>query len=332
MKRKIAKLDIYIQQLQTRLQNKGTSINVKDSDRFAYCANLLAVNGRQSKHANAIWDTGATHHLHWHIGVFTNKHTPVVTSVRGVGSQRMKVSAAGTVNGLHGVLHMPACTQPIISVGAFLDQVGGTLSFSGASCYPSLDGQQILVAKRDEKGLYRTAMTPQEALGITKGTADIHLSTHAQVLRERIHMLHRCLGHVGRERMLQVLKRNNFTNLKTSDLELLTSCDACHSGKIRKANRPKRASRRPTDFGHTITSDSTSKQKIRTRGGKLYANVAVDEATRWSWVKLLAKVKHTHDDAIEPLLTSNALHKLVKILRTDLGSEFRNEPTKRTCI
>ena len=80
--------------------------------------------------------------------------------------------------------------------------------------------------------------------------------------------------------MVAALQRNNFTNLNIKDLELLTSCDACDTGKIRKANRPKEATRRPTKFGHTIRSHA------------VYSNISVDEATRWSFVKLLKRISH----------------------------------------
>jgi hypothetical protein len=263
--------------------------------------------------------------------MFTSKHTPVVTSVRGIGNHRSRINTAGTVDGLHNVLHMPNASQPVISVGAFLDQIGGELRFTASKCYMWIKGRSILVAKRDERGLYRTCMSKREANQLAEGTAKVNVSIQAQVLREQIHTLHRSLGHCGRKRMLQVLKRNSFTNLKPEHLKLLTSCDACHSGKIKKAKRPKKSSKRAKTFGHTITTDSTCKQKIRTKTHMRYANVAVDEATRWSFVALLKKIKHTKRVALDPLLRSK-LKGLTRTLRTDLGKEFDNGEVKRLCI
>jgi hypothetical protein len=123
--------------------------------------------------------------------------------------------------------------------------------------------------------------------------------------------------------MLLVLQRNNFTNLSAKDLDLLLACDACHSGKIQKARRPKKSTSRATVFGHTIRTDSTSRQPIRTFGHKRYANVAVDEASRWSFVTLLRTLKHTTERAMKPLLKTD-LKGLTKILGSDQGSEFMN--------
>ena len=243
-------------------------MSVHDADRFRIRTTTTAeakylTKSRSSKTASAIFDSGATHGLHWDEGLFTNKHRPVVTKVRGISNQTSNIELAGTCEGIHHVLHMPSCTQPIISVGQLLDQVGGELRFTAQHCYlvkkgkEGKEGKALLVAERDERGLYRTAMSAKEARELCKETADVHLSIQAQLLRERVHTLHRCLGHINKDKIKQVMRRNNFTNLKEQDLELLVGCDACNSGKIRKANRPKGNKRRATTFGHTVVSDAS---------------------------------------------------------------------------
>ena len=300
-------------------KDKGASVKDADQRREQMTtahAQYLTKSTRPSEHANAIFDSGASHGLHWDKGLFTNKHKPVVTRVRGINNETSHIKLAGTCEGIHNVLHMPSCTQPIISVGQLLDQTGGTLCFTRSQCHHTSGKERQLVAERDEKGLYRTVMSTKEARDLCEGTADIHLSVQAQLLRERVHTLHRCLGHVGKDKIKQVMRRNNFTNLKEKDLDLLVGCDSCNSGKIKKANRPKTNNRKATQFGHTIVSDSTGRQATRTRGQKQYANVSVDEATRWCWVRLLRTLKHTQTRAIGPIL--RALGK-VKTFRSDPG-------------
>jgi transposase InsO family protein len=227
------------------------------------------------------------------------------------------------LDGLDNVLYMPRASQPIISVGIFWIKSG---VHSPSRQGPQPKKTEKIVATRDERGLYTTCVSPEEAKELTSSTAGVYnaLGIHAQILRERIHMLHRSLGHIGKPRMLAVLRRNRFTNLKPSDLELLLSCDACHTGTIQKANRPKENTKRETEFGDMITTDTTSKQNIATRNGKRYANVAVDEASRWSFVRLLRRIRHTKEVALEPLLRTE-LKGLTKTLRSDMGTEFKNK-------
>ena len=197
---------------------------------------------------------------------------------------------------------MPQVEQPIISVGQYLDSIDGKLIFSRQYVHLHLHGQnkRIRIGVRTQDGLYRTCV-PDSQLG-TYSLCRINLSVHAQVLRERVNHLHKCLGHISKQRMADILSRYKLSNLSIKDLELLGCCDTCHTGKIRRASRPKRnrdlprtrctrprkrRSKRPAvrhhsaprlapHFGHTIVADSTGKQNTQTPSGKRYANVMVD--------------------------------------------------------
>ena len=181
---------------------------------------------------------------------------------------------------------------------------------------------------------------------VTPTQPQANLAVHAQLLRERVQHLHRCLGHISKKRMAEVLRDNNFTNLTIQDLQLLTKCDACHTGKIRRSDRPrskqakrvntKRPVRRKHDkqralkpdapcFGHTVCSDSTGKQANRTPGRKRYGNVMVDVHSRWTWLTLLKTLKNTFSKCTYKLL--KRLAPATKIFRSDLGSEFNNGKT-----
>ena len=308
--------------LKTKRQNN--SVSVHDAATFtAKLAKCQYLSKNRTSRPASVWDSGATHGVHSVEGLFTNKHRPVITHIRGISGATTEVTMAGTCEGLHGVLHMPNCSQPVIAVGQFLDQIGGRLEFTNKAVYLIKNKQRSLVGRRNELGLYDTCMSTQEATKLTTNKANISLSIHAQLLREKVHSLHRSLGHIGKDRMRLVIQRNYYTNLSVKDLELLLSCDACHTGKIKKARRPKKSTSRATTFGHTVRSDSTSKQPIRTFSQKRYANIAIDEATRWSFVTLLRTLKHTTGRALKPLLKTD-LKGLTRIFGSDLGSEFMN--------
>ena len=145
---------------------------------------------------------------------------------------------------------MPAASQPIISVGAFLDQVGGRLEFTTDECHLVLTRnktkQRILVAKRANRGLYRACMSPKDIQLITSSEADVNLSIHAQILREKINHLHQTLGHASPRRIKLVLQRNNFTNLKPSDVQLISSVSRRQDQKEAETQEIKEARRQST--------------------------------------------------------------------------------------
>ena len=110
--------------------------------------------------------------------------------------------------------------------------------------------------------------------------------------------------------MREVLARHNFTNLTMKDLELLTQYDACHTGKIRRTDRPKapgnikttrirtktpemNVSGRAPHVGHTVVADSSGKRATQTMRGKKYVNVMVNVKSKWVWATLLRTLKNT---------------------------------------
>lgn len=227
---------------------------------------------------------------------------------------------------------MPDASQPIISVGAYLDQVGGSLEFTATKCYLKIGDSRTLVAERNNKGLYTSCSrdkytpSPEHTSGSTN-VGKINLSVEAQLLREKITWLHRTCAHIGKERLRRILSRHKFSNLRPEHVNLLLDCNACNMGKIKRGKRPRTSSSpKPKTYGHTLFSDSTGRQTIATAGKKRYANITVDAATRWCHVKLLRSLKDTLNEAIAPLIASLGQNTL-KILRTDLGPEFMNKPT-----
>ena len=286
-------------------------------------------------------DTGANQTLHPDENAIRNKRPSTITGIKGVSGKRTRVKTQGEWIGINTLLY-PKTERAIIAVGQYLDACNAKMTFTRTAVYLLLRNsrKRIKIGIRDTDGLYSTCV-PDHVLG-RHAVAKINLSTHAQVLRERVNYLHRCLGHVSKERMARVIRDNNFTNLKVSDLELLSCCDACDSGKIRQRNRPKpepktvksRKRRRVRKqkrekapcFGHTVVADSSSKQPIQTPSGKRYVNVMVDVHSKWTWATLLRSLKQTLDKCTGHVLKQ--LHPLTKIFRADLGSEFTNSQTK----
>ena len=196
---KFTKLRKHIEKIKQHLKTKDKGINIHDADKVAYTSYLTPSKNTKvssSRYNDAIWDTGATHGIHWNTGYFTNLHTPVITQIRGITGSSVTVRKAGTCQGMRNVLLMPSCGQPIISISQFLDQHGGKLETSNKTMHWVKEGKRILVAKRNKRGLYSTCMKSKAVRKLARDTAEINLSIRTQLLREKIQDFHRRLGHV----------------------------------------------------------------------------------------------------------------------------------------
>ena len=113
-------------------------------------------------------------------------------------------------------------TETLVSVGAFLDQHGGTLQFTGKHVlyHASKASKRQLVGRRREDGLYLACNLPAAPPKAFLGKKQIQF----QLLRERIHALHRCFGHATRERMRTILTNNSIAGISPHHVSLLTSC------------------------------------------------------------------------------------------------------------
>ena len=100
---------------------------------------------------------------------------------------------------------------------------------------------------------------------------------------------------------------------------------------MRRLSQREDTQSKPTEEKHTpshrirthCTKRQYQPQPVQTRSGKRYANIAVDEATRWAWVTLLRSLKHTTERALEPLLGTK-LKGQTRIFGSDPGTEFLN--------
>ena len=181
-----------------------------------------------------VWDSGASRHLCPSAKLLLGRKRTQVAHIVDIAGNQSPVSCVGSLGALSNVLVVPAATETLVSVGAFLDQHGGTLQFTGKHVlyHASEASKRQLVGRRREDGLYLTCNLPAAPPKAFLGKKQIQF----QLLRERIHALHRCFGHATRERMRTILTNNSIAGISPHHVSLLTSCDSCSVGKARKAS------------------------------------------------------------------------------------------------
>ena len=153
------------------------------------------------------------------------------------------------------MLLIPSLKETLISISCLLSQIGGSLNRDQWSIiHTSDDGLECLMAKFTNRGLYRVIALPPAVLA-TPPTI-LSLSTSNQLTRERIDLLHRCMGHTGKPRMLQALANSRFGTLRPGDVRLMSDCAACALGKS-IASPHHRSQSKSTTFGEVLICDNT---------------------------------------------------------------------------
>jgi hypothetical protein len=270
-------------------------------------------------HSHPVWDSGASHHLTGEASEVTRSRQPPhrLSKIIGINGSALPVKAVGTMRGLQGVLLSPTAEQTLVSVGSYLDQHGGELHFTPSTVLHEHKEQgKSVVGCRQEDGLYRVTSWPSALLG----KKDIQF----QLLRERVHALHRCFGHASRNRLRTILKQNKIRGLAPHHVDLLSACDSCQLGKSKHASAPKVARTKATSFGERIVSDNSGVLRVRSLGGANAANVTVDEASSWVWATPISGGSHTYNvikHIIQVELHQRSEH-AVHFFRSDGGGDL----------
>ena len=125
------------------------------------------------------------------------------------------------------------------------------------------------------------------------------LSVASQIKRERVHQLHRTLGHASPQRMREVLTQHPAIDngLCPKDVQLFTTCSACALGNARRRPRPSKASIRASDFAYRLHFDTSGVVRPSTASGYTRVLLAIDDASRWIFVALLRHASMTEVSA-----------------------------------
>ena len=168
----------------------------------------------------AIWDSGASHSITGDSKVISNSRAAYLDHVTDITGNKTQVKAVGHMGDITDVLLVPGVKQTLLSVGAYLDQNGGVLEFTAAGVHyrqGTKSAESHTVGSRREDGLYRAVRTNNAATACLS-KKDVQL----QLMRERVHTLHRMFGHVSKARLKTIITRQGVRGVNPCHVELLT--------------------------------------------------------------------------------------------------------------
>jgi transposase InsO family protein len=277
-----------------------------------------------------VLDSGASRHVEPDVSTFTTLADCQPVDLRGISGTKTTITRAGTVGNCMHVLHAPGASASVRSVGTIVDTRPVSVTFTPTAAYthPHLAmDSAVRIATRAPDGLYHIVRNSIPPIALT---ATALYTVSGQVKRERVHQLHQLLGHASQHVMRKVLQDNPKapSGLVPSDVRLFTSCDACQLGKAKRLPRPTLATTRSHTFGYRLHTDTTGRVRPRTRSGYGYANITVDDSTRYVWVTLLKTMAASATaDAIGSVLASVSASESTlptRVLRHDNGTELLN--------
>ncbi|GJT63205.1 putative ribonuclease H-like domain-containing protein [Tanacetum coccineum] len=187
------------------------------------------------------------------------------------------------------------------------------------------DENQILLKVPRHHNMYSFDMktpTPAKSFAclISKATSD------------ESKMWHRRLGHINFKNLNKLVKGNLVRGLPSKVFRNDHTCVACHKGKQHMASCKAKLERLITEPLHTLHMDLFGPTSVKRINHASYCLVITDDCTRFSWVFFLASMDET-SGILQNFIRQieNQLNHMVKIIRSDNGTEFKNRDMLEFC-
>ncbi|GJS76555.1 ribonuclease H-like domain-containing protein [Tanacetum coccineum] len=140
------------------------------------------------------------------------------------------------------------------------------------------------------------------------------------------------LGHINFKTLNKLVKGNLVRGLPSKFFENDHTCVACKKGKQHKATCKSKLVTSISQPLQILHMDLFGPTFVKSLMGKMYCLVITDDYSRFSWVFFLAKKDETIG-ILRNFITGieNQLNHRVKIIRSDNGTEFKNQDLNQFC-
>jgi hypothetical protein len=244
--------------------------------------------------ADAHWiaDTGATSHMTPHRSWFV-QYKPFVTPIRvandavvfseGVGTIVLQPTSPGLRElRLSHVLHVPELQNHLLSVLHLVSCHAFEVVINSKEMRFMKDSELCFTASIRQNTAYVDCTTP--------GAPEAALASSQSLDRA---LLHRRLGHLGKDLLEQAIKHGVADGLKLDSSKPLDAlCVPCIHGKPQRDPFPHQASHRSTTLLGRVHSD-LHQVPVATKSGYRYWVTFIDDHSRWCTIVLLRKKSDT---------------------------------------
>ncbi|GJR78489.1 putative ribonuclease H-like domain-containing protein [Tanacetum coccineum] len=154
----------------------------------------------------------------------------------------------------------------------------------------------------------------------------------AKATTDESNLWHRRLGHINFKNINKLVKGNLVRGLPSMIFENDKSCVACQKGKQHKAFYKAKLVNSVSKPLHMLHMDLFGPTNVRSLIKKSYCLVVTDDYSRFSWVFFLATKDET-SGILKTFITGieNRLDSKVKVIKSDNGTEFKNNVMNMFC-
>ncbi|KAI3503879.1 hypothetical protein L1887_32343 [Cichorium endivia] len=144
---------------------------------------------------------------------------------------------------------------------------------------------------------------------------------------------HRRLGHIHFRKINYIIKNDLVRGVPMQRFHIEDKCLPCLKGKQhKKSHKPKSVNSIDAPY-ELLHMDLFGPVNVRSIGGKYYCLVVTDDYSRYSWVLFLASKDETTELLIDLFTKMENVHEAkIKRLRSDNGSEFKNQVMNLYCL
>jgi hypothetical protein len=275
-------------------------------------------------HADAHWiaDTGATSHMSPRRSWFT-KLEPLAIPIRVTNDHVMYSKGVGAVVLepadkslrpvlLSRILYVPALQNNLLSVLHLVANHRFRIEIEGKEMVFLQSGERRFTAAIRDNTAWLNASTPPAPEAALRGEATLSRA-----------LWHRCLCHIGANRLKQDIKGKVATGLLVeSDAPAPTHCKLCIRDKHHGNPFTQRASHRATSFLKRIHSD-LHQLPVLTSSGFRYWLLFINDYLRYFWIYLLRKKSETFNAFTQfKAMVEKQFDRSILCLHDDKGGEF----------
>ncbi|WVZ84018.1 hypothetical protein U9M48_031102 [Paspalum notatum var. saurae] len=143
---------------------------------------------------------------------------------------------------------------------------------------------------------------------------------------------HRRLGHLSFDLLAKLSSLDLIRGLPKLKSKRDLVCHRCRHGKMVAASDTLVNQVMTARPGELLHMDTVGPSRVRSVGGKLYVLVIVDDFSRWSWVHFMEGKDEAYEFVHDLVLRlRNESGHAMRALRSDNGSEFKNDRFKAFC-
>ena len=283
----------------------------------------------QGDYKKAVWylDSGCSKHMtgdkslltelkgcHGPAVVFGDDSTGMTEGHGVVSNGQIKFTKVAYVNGLK---------HNLISISQLCDADFEVHFTKLQGIVLNINKEVVLIAPRT-KDVYLLDMTPvipeTDICFYAKASADVNW------------LWHKRLSHLNFKTINKLTKRDLVTGLPFVTFAKDKLCAACEKGKSHRASFKSKQNFSINQCFHLLHMDLFGPVNVQSIAGSKYTLVIVDEFSRYTWVYFLRRKSDAADKIISFIKRMETLNSiLVKELRSDNGTEFRNQKLECFC-